>query len=639
MFRAIRRAGSFASGWNSVSCARPTSLASRWLASQPQTPIVYEDGYIRRILSSVKTIAMVGASTNWNRPSYFAMSYLQAKGYRVIPVNPGAVGKEILGEKVYGSIDDIPSEIEIDMVDLFRAPSAAPGAAREAVARGAKVLWMQLGVVSEEGAQIAEAAGIDVVMDRCPKIEFSRLYGELGWHGFNSGVLSSKRRMPGQTAKDRDATVPTEGVGFDTKALHAGAYPDPASGARQTPIFQSSSFVFDSAEHAAGLFNLQTFGHIYGRLSNPTTSVLEERIATLEGGRGATCTSSGHAAQVLTLFPLMGPGTRVVASNKLYGGSITQFAKTIKKFGWECTFVDVDDPPAVEAALAQEDVRLLWAESIANPAGAVSDIGALAEAAHAVDVPLVIDNTAATPYLCTPIEHGADIVVHSTTKYMSGHGQAVGGCVVDSGKFDWMARDPTGTRFPSMTAPEPAYHGLVFAEQFGDLAFTIFGHAVGLRDLGCTMAPQNAFYTLLGVETLSLRMERHCENALALAKYLDGHPKVASVTYAGLPNSVYYDRVQAQYPNGAGALYSFSLTGGYEDGKKLVESTRIFSHVANLGDTRSLILHPASTTHRQLTTEQREAAGAGDSVVRISVGIENIEDLIGDLDHALSKLD
>mmetsp|Transcript_37465 Transcript_37465/g.98259 ORF Transcript_37465/g.98259 Transcript_37465/m.98259 type:complete len:648 (+) Transcript_37465:23-1966(+) len=617
--------------WKSTGLVSPTT--ARWLSA---SPVQYEDEYIREVLGRVKTIAMVGASDNWNRPSYFAMSYLQNKGYRVIPVNARAEGKTVLGEHVYGSIADIPAEVEIDMVDLFRAPAAAPGLAEEAAARGAKVLWMQLGVISEEAASIAETAGMDVVMDRCPKIEFSRLYGELGWHGFNSGVMSSKRRMPGQTSSTTDGTIPCESAGFDTKALHAGAYPDPASGARQTPIFQTSSFVFDSADHAAGLFNLQTFGHIYGRLSNPTTAVLEERVAALEGGRGATCTSSGHAAQLLTLFPLMGPGTRVVASDKLYGGSVTQFAKTITKFGWHCTFVDVDDPPAVEAALAQPDTRLLWAESIANPAGAISDIGFLAEAAHAVDVPLVIDNTAATPYLCRPIEHGADIVVHSTTKYMSGHGQAVGGCVVDSGKFDWSRRDPDGSRFPSMTAPEPAYHGLVFAEQFGDLAFTIFGHAVGLRDLGCTMAPQNAFYTLLGIETLSLRMDRHCSNALALAKFLEKHPKVSGVSYSGLPSSKYYDRVQTHLPQGAGALYSFNVVGGYDAGRKVVESTRLFSHVANLGDTRSLVLHPASTTHRQLTPEQRDAAGAGDDVVRLSVGIENIEDLIADLDRALS---
>lgn len=420
--------------------------------------------------------------------------------------------------------------------------------------------------------------------------------------------------------------------GFDTLQIHAGARPDPASGARQTPIYQSTAYVFRDAEHAAALFNLQEVGYIYSRLTNPTVAVLQERIATLEGGVGAVCCSSGHAAQIMALFPLMQPGCNVVASSRLYGGTITQFSQTIKRFGWSATFVDTDDLDAVAAAI-DENTRAVFCESVANPGGYISDIEALAKVADNAGVPLIVDNTSATPYLCNPIALGATLVVHSTTKYLTGNGTVTGGCIVDSGKFDWSAND----KFPSLSQPEPAYHGLRFHETFGPLAFTFHGIAIGLRDLGMTMNPQAAHYTLMGIETLSLRMERHVENAKTVAGWLEGHDHVDYVTYAGLPSSPYHDRVERICPKGAGGLFTVALKGGYDACVKFVDSLEIFSHVANLGDARSLVIHSASTTHRQLTPEQQEAAGAGPNVVRISIGIENSEDLIADLDQALKK--
>ncbi len=420
--------------------------------------------------------------------------------------------------------------------------------------------------------------------------------------------------------------------GFDTLQIHAGARPDPATGARQTPIYQTTAYVFRDADHAAALFNLQEVGFIYSRLTNPTVAVLQERIATLEGGAGAVCCSSGHAAQIMALFPLMAPGCNIVASTRLYGGTVTQFSQTIKRFGWSARFVDFDDTDAVAAAI-DADTRAVFCESIANPGGYVTDIRAIADIADAAQIPLIVDNTSATPYLCRPFEHGAALVVHSTTKYLTGNGTVTGGCVVDSGKFDWSATD----KFPSLSQPEPAYHGLKFHATFGPLAFTLHGIAVGLRDLGMTMNPQGAHYTLMGIETLSLRMQRHVENAEKLATWLEADARVDHVTYAGLPSSPWYERAQAQYPKGAGGLFTFAVRGGYEACVKLVNSLEIFSHVANLGDTRSLIIHSASTTHRQLTEAQQEAAGAGPNVVRLSVGIEDADDLIGDLDQGLAK--
>ncbi len=420
--------------------------------------------------------------------------------------------------------------------------------------------------------------------------------------------------------------------GFDTLQIHAGARPDPATGARQTPIYQTTAYVFRDADHAAALFNLQEVGFIYSRLTNPTVAVLQERVATLEGGVGAVCCSSGHAAQIMALFPLMAPGCNIVASTRLYGGTVTQFTQTIKRFGWSATFVDTDDVDAVKAAI-DENTRAVFCESIANPGGYVTDIRALADVADDAGIPLIVDNTSATPYLCRPIEHGATLVVHSTTKYLTGNGTVTGGCIVDSGKFDWSAND----KFPSLSQPEPAYHGLKFHETFGPLAFTFHGIAIGLRDLGMTMNPQAAHYTLMGIETLSLRMDRHVENAQKIAAWLEADDRVEYVTYAGLPSSPYHDRVKAQYKKGAGALFTFAVKGGYDACIKLVNALEIFSHVANLGDARSLIIHSASTTHRQLTPEQQEAAGAGPGVVRVSIGIEDADDLIADLDQALAK--
>jgi O-acetylhomoserine (thiol)-lyase len=420
--------------------------------------------------------------------------------------------------------------------------------------------------------------------------------------------------------------------GFDTLAIHAGARPDPATGARQTPIYQSTAYVFRDADHAAALFNLQEVGYIYSRLTNPTVAVLQERMATLEGGVGAVCCSSGHAAQIMALFPLMSPGCNIVVSTRLYGGSITQFSQTIKRFGWSAKFVDFDDSDAIAAAI-DDDTRAIFCESIANPGGVVTDIPAVAAVAQNAGLPLIVDNTSATPYLCRPIEMGATLVVHSMTKYLTGNGTVTGGVVIDSGNFDWSASD----KFPSLSQPEPAYHGLKFHETFGPLAFTFHGIAVGLRDLGMTLNPQAAHYTLMGIETLALRMERHSENAQKIAEWLEQDDRIEAVTYAGLQSSPYHDRAKALYPRGTGGLFTVALKGGYEACVKMVEGLELFSHVANLGDTRSLIIHPASTTHRQLTEEQQVAAGAGPNVVRISIGIENAEDLIRDLDQALPR--
>ncbi|MHC9234296.1 O-acetylhomoserine aminocarboxypropyltransferase/cysteine synthase family protein [Pseudooceanicola sp. 502str34] len=420
--------------------------------------------------------------------------------------------------------------------------------------------------------------------------------------------------------------------GFDTLQIHAGARPDPATGARQTPIYQTTAYVFRDADHAAALFNLQEVGNIYSRLTNPTVSVLAERVATLEGGVGAVCCSSGHAAQILALFPLMGPGRNVVASTRLYGGTVTQFSQTIKRFGWSAKFVDFDDLDAVKAAI-DDDTRAVFCESVANPGGYITDLDAVAEVADEAGLPMIVDNTSATPYLCRPIDHGATLVVHSATKYLTGNGTVTGGVVVDSGRFDWSASD----KFPSLSAPEPAYHGLKFHETFGPLAYTFHGIAIGLRDLGMTMNPQGAHYTLMGIETLSLRMARHVENAVKVATWLETDPRVTTVTYAGLPSSPYHDRVARICPKGAGGLFTFGVKGGYDACVKLVDNLEIFSHVANLGDTRSLIIHPASTTHRQLTAEQQKAASAGPEVVRVSIGIEDADDLIADLDQALAK--
>jgi O-acetylhomoserine (thiol)-lyase len=595
-------------------------------------PIPYSDAQIRRILATVRTIAMVGASTNWNRPSYFVMKYLQGKGYRVIPVNPAAAGQELQGEHVYASLRDIPDKI--DMVDVFRASDQVPPIVDDAIAIGAKVVWMQLGIRNDAAAARAGAAGLEVIMNRCPKIEFGRLGGELSWSGVNSNIIRNRAAEPPTERRAKAWPMPAHNVtyGFETRAIHAGAAPDPTTGARSTPIYQTTAYVFDDVDHAASLFNLHNFGYIYARLNNPTVAVLEERVANLEGGRAAVAAASGHAAQFLVFATMMEQGDEFLASRNLYGGSLTQFGLSFKKLGWTCHFVDPSDPENFRRALTPR-CKAIFVESLANPGGVIVDLEPVAKIAHDAGIPLIVDNTLATPYLCRPFEYGADLITHSTTKFLGGHGNSLGGIVVESGRFDWAA----GGKFPALTEPEPAYHGLRFYENFGDFAFTTKARAVALRDYGPTLAPMNAFLTITGIETLHVRMERHCANAQKVAEFLAAHPRVAWVSYAGLESSPYYALARKYLPKGAGAVFTFGVKGGYEAGVKLVESVRLFSHLANIGDTRSLILHPASTTHRQLSDEQRLAAGAGPDVIRLSIGLETAEDLIADLDQALAS--
>ncbi|MAL63140.1 MAG: O-acetylhomoserine aminocarboxypropyltransferase [Alphaproteobacteria bacterium] len=424
----------------------------------------------------------------------------------------------------------------------------------------------------------------------------------------------------------------TQDFGFATRAIHAGAAPDAATGARNTPIHHSTSYVFDDAEHAASLFNLQTFGFIYSRLTNPTVAVLEERIANLEGGRAACAAGSGHAAQFLVFFTLLEPGDHFVASRNLYGGSITQFGTSFKKLGWHCDFADPLDPETFRAAI-KETSKAIFIESVSNPSSVIGDIDAIASIAQEAGIPLIVDNTMATPYLFNPIKYGADIVTHSTTKYLNGHGNSMGGVIVEAGKFDWAQND----KFPSMTSPDDAYHGLTFYETFGDFGFTMRARAVALRDFGPALSPTNAFMTLTGIETLPLRMDRHVANAEAVATWLEDHPAIAWVSYAGLRSSPSFKHKNKYFRQGCGSVFTFGVKGGFDAGIRLVEGCTLLSHLANVGDTRSLILHPASTTHRQLTEKQQIAAGAGPDVVRISVGIETVSDIIADLDQALSK--
>ncbi|MDA1100739.1 MAG: O-acetylhomoserine aminocarboxypropyltransferase [Proteobacteria bacterium] len=429
---------------------------------------------------------------------------------------------------------------------------------------------------------------------------------------------------------ENDTNAPN--YGFETLAVHAGARPDPTTGARSTPIFQSNAFVFQDAEHAAELFNLQTFGFIYSRLTNPTVSVLEERVCALENGRAAVACATGHAAQFLLAATLLEAGDEFVASKNLYGGSITQFGLSFAKLGWTCHFADMTDADALRAVMNHK-IKFIFCEALANPGGVVLDLEALAGVARDWGVPLVVDNTLATPYLCRPFDWGADIVVHSATKYIGGHGNTMGGVVAESGKFDWYQND----KFPCMTQPDPAYHGLTFAETFGDFGFSMRLRAVTLRDYGPTLSAQSAWNLLQGVETLPLRMERHCANAQVIAEFLDSHPKIAWVSYAGLTSSPYHALARKYLPKGAGAVFTFGVKGGFAAGETVVNAVEIFSHLANVGDTRSLIIHPASTTHRQLTPEQQDAAGAGPDVIRLSIGIESVADLIADLEQALAR--
>ena len=418
---------------------------------------------------------------------------------------------------------------------------------------------------------------------------------------------------------------------FSTLAIHAGAKPDPVTGARATPIFQTTSFVFEDVDHAASLFGLQAFGNIYTRITNPTTAVLEERVAALEGGTAALAVASGHAAQMLAFHTLLEPGDHFVAAKQLYGGSINQFGHSFKKFGWEVDWVDINDPTNVKKAIGPK-TKAVFIESLANPGGIVTDIEAIAKIAHEAGIPLIVDNTLASPYLIRPIEHGADIVVHSATKFLGGHGNSMGGIIVDAGKFDW-SKDG---KYPTLSAPCDSYHGLEIHKTFGNIAFAIACRVLGLRDLGPAISPFNAFMIQTGIETLPLRMQRHSDSALKVAQFLKTHPKVSWVSYAGLPDDPFHALQQKYSPKGAGAVFTFGVKGGYEAGVNLVNGVKLLSHLANVGDTRSLIIHPSSTTHRQLTDEQQTAAGAGKDVVRLSVGLEEPADIIADLDQALN---
>jgi O-acetylhomoserine (thiol)-lyase len=419
--------------------------------------------------------------------------------------------------------------------------------------------------------------------------------------------------------------------GFATLAIHAGAQPDPTTGARATPIYQTTSFVFEDVDHAASLFGLQTFGNIYSRIGNPTNAVLEERVAALEGGTAGLAVGSGHAAQVLAFHCLMQPGDEFVASRKLYGGSINQFNHAFKNFGWNVKWADPDDIASFERAITPK-TKAIFTETIANPGGVICDIAAISALAKKAHVPLIVDNTLATPYLWQPINHGADVVIHSMTKFLGGHGNSIAGMIVDAGTFDWSRDD----RYPMLSKPRPEYHGIVFHETFDNFAFATACRALALRDIGPALSPFNAFLILTGIETLPLRIQRHCDNALAVAQWLKGHNKIAWVSYPGLADDRYHALARKYVPKGAGSVFTFGLKGGFDAGVKLVSNVKLFSHLANIGDTRSLIIHPASTTHRQLSDEQKVASGAGPDVVRLSIGIEDKDDIIADLEQALA---
>jgi len=419
--------------------------------------------------------------------------------------------------------------------------------------------------------------------------------------------------------------------GFDTLALHAGTAPDPATGARITPIYQTTAYVFNDVQHAADLFALRAFGNIYTRIMNPTQGALEGKVTALEGGTAALAVASGHSAQLLAFHTIMQPGDEFVAVRQLYGGSINQFSHSFKSFGWHVVWADAEDISSIERALSPK-TKAIFIESIANPGGRITDIAAVAKIAKNAGVPLIVDNTLATPYLCRPIEHGANIVLHSLTKFMGGHGNSMGGVIVDGGNFDWSKSG----RYPLLSEPNSSYHGLKLHETFGNIAFAIAARVLGLRDLGPSIAPLNAFLILTGMETLSLRMQRHCDNALKVAQWLKKHPNVAWVNYAGLADDKHHALAQKYCPKGAGAVFTFGLKGGYDAGVKAVSSVKLLSHLANIGDTRSLIIHPASTTHSQLNADQLKLAGATPDVVRLSIGIEDPEDIIADLDQAIS---
>ncbi len=420
--------------------------------------------------------------------------------------------------------------------------------------------------------------------------------------------------------------------GFSTLAVHAGAQPDPTTGARATPIYQTTSFVFNDTDHAASLFGLQAFGNIYTRIMNPTQAVLEERVAALEGGTAALAVASGHAAQLLVFHTIMRPGDNFISARQLYGGSVNQFGNAFKSFDWHVRWADAGDLASFENQI-DDKTKAIFIESLANPGGTFVDIAGIADVAHRHGLPLIVDNTMATPYLLRPLEHGADIVVHSLTKFMGGHGNSMGGVIVDGGTFDWTASG----KYPALSEPRPEYAGMVLHATFGNFAFAIACRVLGLRDFGPAISPFNAFQILTGIETLPLRMQRHCDNALAVAKWLKGNDKISWVTYAGLDDDPNHGVQQRYSPKGAGAVFTFGLKGGYESGKRFVEGLEMLSHLANIGDTRSLVIHPSSTTHRQLSEEQQVAAGAGPDVVRLSIGIEDVADIIADIEQALAK--
>jgi len=425
--------------------------------------------------------------------------------------------------------------------------------------------------------------------------------------------------------------MPDREFGFETLCLHAGQIPDAQTGSRAVPLYQTTSYVFDSADHAASLFNLQTFGNVYTRLSNPTTAVFEERMAAIEGGRAAVAAASGQAAEMLAFLNILESGDHVVSSSKLYGGTHTMLSVNFRKFGIEATLVDPDDPDNFRRAL-RPNTKAIFSETLGNPAINVIDIAAIAAIAHEAGVPLIVDNTAASPYLCQPILHGADVVVHSATKFIGGHGTSMGGVVVESGKFPW-----DNGRFPGMTEPSPGYHGVKFFETFGDFGFTMKARMEILRVFGPSIAPFNAWLLLQGLETLPVRMDRHVANAVGVAKFLEDHPKVAWVKYPGLPASPYHALAQRYLPRGAGSLLAFGIKGGFDAGVKFIEALTFVSHLANIGDAKSLVIHPASTTHRQLDEEQQKKAGVPPDMVRLSIGLESLDDILWDLDQALAK--
>jgi O-acetylhomoserine (thiol)-lyase len=417
--------------------------------------------------------------------------------------------------------------------------------------------------------------------------------------------------------------------GFNTRALHAGQRPDPATGSRAVPIYQTTSYVFEDTEHAANLFNLQRFGNIYTRIMNPTTAVFEERIASLEGGVGALAVGSGQAAQFIALASLLQAGDEIVSASTLYGGTYTQFDVSLRRFGINTIFVDPDDPENFRKAITPR-TRVLYGETIGNPRINVLDIAAVAAIAHEAHLPLMIDNTFASPYLCRPIEHGADSVVESATKFLGGHGTSIGGVIVDSGRFPW-----NEGAFPQLLEPSPGYHGIRFYETFGDFAYIMKARVEGLRDLGPALSPFNSFLFLQGVETLGLRMDRHVANARAVAAFLAAHPAVAWVNYPSLPGNPYYELAQRYLPKGAGAIFTFGVKGGLDAGRRFIESLQLFSHLANVGDAKSLVIHPASTTHQQLSEADQRTAGVLPEMIRLSVGLEDTDDLLWDLDQAL----